>query len=142
MHTCMIHQVCFSVSPLVPLGPLMNRHGLPIKVKVMAVISARHDMSIVPLSDGRQQACTTAASSIIFLWSHICPCMLMLNTSGTLPSTWLIGHDCCLIAIRCCPITISSQLIEEQPPVSLSSLSYFLVAKLMYRNNLCFSVMC
>lgn len=44
-HECtyMMHHVCFSVSLLVPFGPLMNRHALPIEVKVMAVISARHE---------------------------------------------------------------------------------------------------
>lgn len=39
----MMHHVCFSVFLLVPLGPLMNRHALPIEVKVMAVISTIHE---------------------------------------------------------------------------------------------------
>lgn len=39
---CVMHHVCLTVSLLVPLGPLMNRHALPIEVKVMAVISTRH----------------------------------------------------------------------------------------------------
>lgn len=42
-HALVMHHVCFTVSLLVPFGNLMNRHALPIEVKVTAAISARHE---------------------------------------------------------------------------------------------------
>lgn len=38
-YVCVMHHVCLSDFLLVPLGLLMNRHALPIEVKVAAVIN-------------------------------------------------------------------------------------------------------
>ncbi len=105
IHACtrMMHCVCHSVSLLVPLGLLMNRHALPIKVKVMTVISTRHKHHSVLWWEA-----TSVHRCCQLHYLPVEPYLSspVLNTFGTLPWTWLIGHDCCLIIIRCCLITI------------------------------------